>query len=152
MTKNCNSKILTGLAAFAVITLSAASRCDAALVGQWTFENGSLADSTGNFGALVLQGDAAITGGALDVNGSGTNAPAGCDFGFRGVAIGAKTWSWITPELVGARRGSAMTIDSTTFDQFDGVCRDADRWMSGSNGFPHAGSSEPAALKPVWER
>jgi len=47
----------------------------AALVGHWTFETGNeLNDLTGNFPDLALQGNATVSGGALDVNGTGTTA------------------------------------------------------------------------------
>jgi Concanavalin A-like lectin/glucanases superfamily/Bacterial TSP3 repeat len=151
------SKMRGSVVAFAFMMIAgAAPRCGAALVGQWTFENGSLADSTGNFEALVLQGDATISNGALDVNGAGTNASGWASTsGSGGVAIGAKTLvSWITLQSLSEAvvAGSAMTIDSTTFDQFDGIVfaeRDANRWMSGSNGFSRtpASFSEDSALE-----
>lgn len=122
--------------------------CQSALVGQWTFENGSLADSTGNFGNLELKGTASIINGALDVNGSG-NTPTGwartpgtfSAGGGGGVAIGSKTLvSWVTLESLSATAsaGSVMTLDGVTGDLFDGIVfaeQETNRWMNGSNGF-----------------
>jgi hypothetical protein len=122
--------------------------CSAAtLVGQWTFEGGSLADTTGNFVALQLMGNAAITNGALNVNGSGTTATgwaqtrgsASYPGAGGGLAIGSKTMvSWITLQGLQdiATAGSAMTLGSVSADKFDGIVfaeKDANRWMSGSN-------------------
>ena len=57
-----------------LMVLWAAATGRAGLVGQWTFENGSLADTRGTFEAMVLEGDAVVADGALDVNGFGTDA------------------------------------------------------------------------------
>jgi hypothetical protein len=117
--------------------------CSAAtLVGQWTFEGSelaSLADTTGNFGNLTLSGNASVINGALDVNGTGTTASGwAVTTGSGGVAIGSKTMvSWITLQglSASAKNGSAMTLDSTTTDKFDGIVfaeQYANRWMNGS--------------------
>lgn len=122
------------------------SPCQSALVGLWTFENGSLADSTGNFGNLVLVGDAVVSNGALDLNGSGTTATGWAKTpgtssagGGGGVALGSKTLvSWITLQSLSASAGSAMTLDGVTGDKFDGIVfgeQSAGRWMNGSNGW-----------------
>jgi hypothetical protein len=118
--------------------------CSAAtLVGQWTFEGGSLADTTGNFGNLTLSGDASFINGALNVNGGGTTASGWAVTSGSGglTTIGSKTMvSWITLQALSAsaNSGSAMTLDSKTVDQFDGIVfaeKDANRWMNGSNGW-----------------
>ena len=45
------------------------------LIGHWTFDDGEeLIDQMGNFPDLVLEGDAEIADGSLNVNGSGTTA------------------------------------------------------------------------------
>jgi hypothetical protein len=122
--------------------------CSAAtLVGQWTFENGSLADTTGNFVDLQLMGNnVAITNGALNVNGSGTTATGWAQTRGSasypgvggGLAIGSKTMvSWITLQGLQdiVRAGSAMTLGSVSSDKFDGIVfaeRDTNRWMNGS--------------------
>jgi hypothetical protein len=144
---NTTRRICTLASLAALSTLS----CQAAtLVGHWTFDNGSLADSTGNFGDLRLQGNASIINGALDVNGSAVSAsgwastPGGAGSPFNagaggGVALSSKTLvSWITVESLSpiARAGSAMTLDSVTADNFDGIVfaeKNTNNWMSGSN-------------------
>jgi hypothetical protein len=130
--------------------------CTAAtLVGQWTFENGSLADTTGNFVALQLMGNAAITNGALNVNGSGTTATGWAQTRGSatypglggGLAIGSKTMvSWITLQGLEniVKAGSAMTLGSVSADQFDGIVfaeRDTNRWMNGSTGYSRSNSA-----------
>jgi hypothetical protein len=139
--------------------------CSAAtLVGQWTFEGGSLADTTGNFVALQLMGNAAITNGALNVNGSGTTATgwaqtrgsASYPGAGGGLAIGSKTMvSWITLQGLEdiAKAGSAMTLGSVSSDEFDGIVfaeRDTNRWMNGSNDLsrsPNGQFDQPAAVE-----
>jgi len=136
----------TALAVFLVIGGGGyvPSLASAALVGQWTFENGSLADSTGNFPALALMGNASIINGQLDVNGSGTTATgwavtSGGSYG--GPAITNKTLvSWVTLQGLEtvADAGSAITLDRVSIDQFDGIIfgeRQFDRWMNGSSFF-----------------
>jgi hypothetical protein len=130
--------------------------CTAAtLVGQWTFENGSLADTTGNFVALQLMGNAAITNGALNVNGSGTTATGWAQTRGSatypglggGLAIGSKTMvSWITLQGLEniVKAGSAMTLGSVTADQFDGIVfaeRSTNRWMNGSSNYSRSNSA-----------
>jgi hypothetical protein len=145
---NQSMKIITRtlLSLFALGSLP----CSAAtLVGQWTFENGSLADTTGNFGNLTLSGDASVINGALDVNGTGTTATGWAQTPGRpsnpnpgaggGLAIGSKTMvSWITLQGLEniVKAGSAMTLGSVTADKFDGIVfaeKLTNRWMSGSN-------------------
>ena len=143
---NQSMKIITRtlLSLFALGSLP----CSAAtLVGQWTFENGSLADTTGNFVALQLVGNATITNGALNVNGSGTTATgwaqtrgsASYPGAGGGLAIGSKTMvSWITLEGLEniVKAGSAMTLGSVSEDKFDGIVfaeKLTNRWMSGSS-------------------
>ncbi len=128
-----------------------------ALVGHWTFDGGSLADETGNFGDLVLHGNASIVNGALDVNGTGTAATGwAATGGSGGLAISDKTFvSWITLESLSAvtMHGAAMALDSTSVDRFDGIVfaeKAANRWMNGSSNWgrsPDGQFSEAAALE-----
>ena len=115
-----------------------------ALIGHWIFEPGDETnDLTGNFPDLSLEGNATVSGGALDVNGSGTNATGWAyttgGAGYTGPALTDKTLvSWVTLQDLGVRAGSALTIDRVNSDQFDGLIwaeMDANRWMMGSNGF-----------------
>jgi len=157
MKNNLTVGFVCRLAGYMALSCSLVSHCGADLVGHWTFEGGNpLADSAGNFGDLVLQGNATITGDALDVNGSGITASGWASTsGSGGVAIGEKTLvSWITLESLGAvaQAGSALTLDSTTFDQFDGIVfgeREVNRWMNGSNGFTRTPEFEFAGANAV---
>lgn len=131
------------VAGFAYFAVGVPPRGEAALVGHWTFENGSLADLTGNFDPLVLEGDSVIVDGALDVNGFGTTASGWARASaLPGSApIENKTLvSWITLESLSdvTVAGAAMSIDLQTGDRFDGIVfaeRNANRWMNGSSGF-----------------
>ena len=140
------------------VLLGLAGQSRAALVGQWHFENGSLADSTGHFANLVLRGNATVSNGALDLNGAGTTATGwAATTGAGGLALASKTLvSWITLQGLQnlAKDGSAMTLDSTTSDKFDGIIfaeRSANRWMSGSSNYSRSATSgdfnQPAALE-----
>ncbi len=118
-------------------------------VGQWTFNAGQeLIDTQGNFPDLVLQGNANVSGGMLDVNGSGTDASGWAVTGdsnnlYSGPLIVDKTLvSWVTLEQLqsggGVALGSAITLDRESSDHFDGLIfgeREEDRWMSGSSSF-----------------
>jgi hypothetical protein len=113
-----------------------------ALFGHWTFEAGSeLKDLTGNFPDLILEGTAAVSGGALDINGEGTTATGWARTGAGGQAIGNKTLvSWITLQGLEeiAKSGAPMALDSSTVDTFDGIVfaeRSFNRWMNGSSNF-----------------
>ena len=115
---------------------------DGALFGHWTFEAGSeLKDLTGNFPDIVLEGDAVIANGALDINGSGTTATGWAHSGVGGLPIGSKTLvSWITLQGLEdvAKAGSPMSLDSAVTDRFDGIVfaeRNVNRWMNGSSNF-----------------
>lgn len=128
-------------AALVLLLFGAAPSATAALVGHWTFDGDSLADSTGNFGNLILHGNAAVSNGALDINGSGTTASGWASTPGGGIALGSKTLvSWITLQGLNdvAQHGAAMSIDSITVDKFDGIVfgeRNANRWMNGSSNF-----------------
>ena len=113
------------------------------LLGHWTFESGSeLKDLTGNFPDVILEGDAAIADGALNINGTGTTATGWARSGAGGKsAIGSKTLvSWITLQGLEdvARHGAPMALDSPARDIFDAIVfaeRDSNRWMNGSTNF-----------------
>ena len=76
----------------------------------------------GNFLDLVLEGDAEIADGSLNVNGSGTTASgwAWTSGEYTGPDITEKTLvSWFTLESLedGAKAGSVITLDKVTVDQ-----------------------------------
>lgn len=137
-----------------------ASFSKAALVGQWTFENGSLADTTGNFADIVLEGNASLSNGALDINGSGTTATGWAHASAlpASSAISNKTLvSWITLQGLDpvARHGGAIAIDMQSGDRFDAIVfgeRDVNRWMNGSSNFqrtPAGQFDQAVALETV---
>lgn len=122
------------------------------LVGHWTFEAGSeLVDQTGNFPDLVLKGNATVTGGQLDVNGSGTTAAgwAVTAGAYKGPAITSKTLiAWVTLQGLEsvAKAGSAITLDRVNSDTFDGIIfaeRLPNRWMNGSSGWSRTQDFNP---------
>lgn len=125
-------KILTGslrthLCAF-VSALALSGAAQAALVGHWTFEPGNeLLDLTGNFAPLQLRGNASVSQGQLDLNGSGFTSSGWAVTGpgaYLGPNIIDKTLvSWVTLESLsdGARGGSALTLDRVSSDHFDGI-------------------------------
>jgi len=135
------SHALAMVACLAVTNLPA--DCAADLIGHWTFEGGSTADSTGNFGALQLYGAATIVNGELIVSRSGTfQVPQGwakTDGSYSGATISSKTLvSWISLTSLSdfTDFGSAMTLDAVTTDTFDGIVfgeLQQDSWMNGSN-------------------
>ncbi len=113
------------------------------LVGQWTFENNEeLKDLTGNFGDITLKG-AVITNGQLDL-GAGKWATAG---NYYGPTINEKTLvSWVSIDSFSVQRGSVLTIDKVTVDQFDAIVlgeRQANRWMAGSSFFRRTNDPDP---------
>jgi hypothetical protein len=128
---------------------------EAPLLGHWTFETGEeLADRTGNFSDLLLKGNATVSRGSLEVNGSGTTASgwAVTDSdrgGYVGAAIEAKTLvAWVQLDGLSdvARAGSAISLDRVGGDQFDGIVfaeREDNRWMNGSSGWQRTLNFDP---------
>ncbi len=123
--------------------------------GHWTFEPGrELIDETGAFPDLLLQGDAQVAGGQLDLNGTGaaasgwaiTNSDAGA---YSGPPLTNKTLvSWVILDALddGARTGSAITLDRVASDSFDGIIfaeRQPNRWMNGSSNFARTQDFDP---------
>ncbi len=132
----------TGVAAvLACFAICVSDACRADLVGHWTFENGSLADSTGNFDELVLEGDAVIVDGALDVNGFDADATGWARASAlpTSAPIADKTLvAWITLESLSdlVRTGAPIAIDMQVGDRFDAIVfaeRNPNRWMNGSS-------------------
>ncbi|MCS5689454.1 MAG: LamG domain-containing protein [Acidimicrobiales bacterium] len=129
------------------------------LVGHWTFEGDTeLDDLTGNFPELLLQENAEIVDGKLDVGGSGQTADAWAITDsdvddYTGPTIANKTLvSWVLMQKVGprVRAGSVITLDSVTGDVFDGIIygeRQMGRWMSGSSGFRRTQDFKPGHVE-----
>ncbi len=133
MRKSIYSLLTAGLF---IITLSLSAQLPPGLIGHWKFEGSNPnADLTGNWGDLVLAGGASFVGGKLDVvNGSLVRTTS-----YSGPAISSKTLvSFLNLDDLSVRAGSAITIDKTNIDQFDGIVyaeRQPFRWMAGSNSY-----------------
>ena len=129
-----------------------------AVIGHWTFEEEEeLTDLMGNFPELKLEGDAQITDGSLDVNGSGTTASgwAWTSGEYQGPEITNKTLvSWFTLESLSelTKAGSVITLDKVTADTFDGIIfaeRQPNRWMNGSSNFRRTQDFNPGGEETV---
>jgi len=118
-----------------------ASKCAepraANLIGHWTFGGANpLKDLTGNWGDLTFSSPASsVSGGRLRVDGASHARAA--KMGPFAVALRAKTLvSWVSLQAL-SQGGSAMTIDSTIINKFDGIIFNQDvadnRWQSGSD-------------------
>ena len=131
-----NKYLLCALLILCALTLNAQNTT---LVGQWTFEPGSESiDQIGNFGNLSLNG-ASISGGQLNV---GRNAWAS-GVGYRGPELTEKTLVvWVSLDALTVSGfapfsgGTALTIDKTNVDEFDGVVfgqSQPNAWSAASN-------------------
>ena len=118
-----------------------------ALIGQWTFEDGSLEDSTGNWNDVTLGSGASVSDGRLVLNGVDKQGVAQAK-GWTGGASGFvnKTMiSWVSLSSLGAgqRGGSAMSLMEDTsvgnwggdFDSINFGERAVDQWESGSDNY-----------------
>lgn len=109
------------------------------VVGQWTFEGANpLAESTGNWSALTLQGNATVTNGALHLHGSGTTASGWAKSStYTGPIVREKTLvSWVTLDNLNVRGGSALSLIGKAKNEFDAIVyaeRQPLRWMAGSD-------------------
>lgn len=144
--------ILTPLLAGALTAFAmpvAPAVADSTLVGHWTFNDASGGEQTGNWSSFGLRGNATISNGQLDVNGTGNgdNAVTGwarAD-GYTGPAIVDKTLiarvalDDLTPS------GSPLGLDKFggTFDSIVYAELQASRWMAGSNGFSRTQNFSP---------
>lgn len=127
-------------------------RATAALVGQWTFENDSLADATGHFPDLTLVNGASVAGGRLSVTaGQYAESPAG----YSGAAITAKTLvAWAYLRDMSTTGGALLSLTNGAGDpNFDGIVfaeRTSRQWMAGSEYWhrspvDNAGAAETAS-------
>ena len=102
------------------------------LIGWWLFD--SPKDEMGNWADITLHGSK-LTGGQLVVE-SGKWAHA---LEYSGPEIEEKTlMSWVALDDLAATKGSTLTLDKVSIDQFNGIVyaeREANRWMSGSSWF-----------------
>lgn len=103
-------------------------------VHQWTFNDGTAADSIGNADG-ALSGAASIAQGKLSIPGSGKMLTSAIENG-----ISAKTlvvWTSLTDPNA-STRGSALTLQDATATVFDGIVygeREDRVWMAGSDGW-----------------
>ena len=132
---------------------------DEYLVGHWTFEGDTeLEDLAGNFPELLLQENAEIVDGKLDIGGTGRTADAWAitdsEIGeYTGPTIANKTLvSWVIMQNVGprVRAGSVITLDTVNGDIFDGIIygeRQMGRWMNGSSNFHRTQDFKPGYIE-----
>ncbi len=102
------------------------------LVGWWRFDDGT--DQTGNWGDIALEG-ATIEDGQLVLN----DGKWAHSIEYSGPDITELTLVvWVTLDNLDLRRGSALTLDALTVDQFCGIIyaeRQPRQWMPGSSHF-----------------
>jgi hypothetical protein len=139
-------RIVGSITLFLIVLLVASTKSRAGIIGHWTFEAGSLVDSSGNFGDVVLEGNASIVNGELIVSKdpNSSQSPSGwarTNGAYTGPMITSKTLvSWVTLTALsnGDDFGAAISIDSLSFDNFDAIVfaeREANRWLAGSSNF-----------------
>ncbi len=121
--------------------LSLSTVAFAELVGHWTFD--SVADLTGNFDDLTLNG-AELINGQLDL-GVGLWAIAES---YAGPEIGPESTlvSWCYVEDLDIRAGSILTLDRIASDSFNGIVyaeRQPYQWMAGSSNFSRTDDFDP---------
>lgn len=104
-----------------------------ALVGWWLFDD--LSDEMGNFPDITLKG-AKLDKGQLDV---GVGEWALATGKYAGPTIKEKTMvCWFTLDSLNVQRGSVLTIDKISVDEFDAMVfgeRQPGHWMAGSSFF-----------------
>jgi hypothetical protein len=127
------SRVLIIVSCLAILQLAGIRQAEGALIGHWTFDQGSALDSTGNFGPLTLYGNATIANGALEVQSNGTKLnqiPTGWakTSGYTGPPITSKTLvSWVTlTNLTNQGSGSAISIGKRNADTFDAIAYGTD--------------------------
>lgn len=112
-------KKLTAFALFTGISLSS----HASLIGQWTFDD--LTDSTGNWNPLTLRSGATLDNGRLDLSSAGlqwANTTWNNSLGYDTGSITNKTLvSWVELTSLTTKTGAALTLDSSTVDNFNGL-------------------------------
>ncbi|HEX8821402.1 MAG TPA: LamG-like jellyroll fold domain-containing protein, partial [Archangium sp.] len=138
-----------GLVTSTTFTPSVKACTDPSLVGRWTFENGSLADSSGHFGNLSLVRGAYISNGSLVVNAAQQSYARSSNYS--GPAITTKTLvAWARVDDLSARGGTILTLEkSNGVDVFDGIVYAEQRpleWMAGSEYFNRTESPQSDRL------
>jgi hypothetical protein len=114
--------MLTLKSTIATAVLFAVSFASSAeLIGQWTFDDTS--DSTGNFADLTLREGAVVDDGKLDLSATGLQwaNTVWADSSDVTVISDKTLVSWVELSNLYTRTGSALTIDSATVDNFNGL-------------------------------
>lgn len=121
------------------------------LIGDWSFTSPtSSQERTAHWGPLELLGGAQWTPEGLRLTGGAYARVRG----YQGPEIAEKTLvAWLRLDNFAEARpaGSAMTLDSQTGDQFDGIVygeREERTWMAGSNNFVRTKDLGAAAQEP----
>ena len=140
MKKNIKS-VICGFAALATLSTSGFG----AMVAQWTFEGGSLADSTGNWNNLTLGSGATLSDGRLVLNGVDVDGVAEAK-GWIGGTSGFETktlvsWVSLTSLGTGQSGGGALSLMENQSSgnyggDFDAIAYGevvTDQWMNGSD-------------------
>lgn len=115
-------------------------------VGDWNFQSGSTADTTGNWSNFDLYGDAQVNAGTglqVDGTGNGDNAATGWGdaYGYSGPALDSKTLvSWVRLDNTSITSGSPLSLyeplgGADVFDAIDYGEQQSYQWMAGSEGF-----------------
>lgn len=115
------------------------------LVGWWRFNDAK--DETGNFGDIVLHGATLEDGQLVVSNGKWAHA-----LDYTGPDITDITLaSWVTLDDYANTKGSALTLDELSTDQFVAIVwaeRVANQWMPGSSHFRRTNDFPNAVTEP----
>lgn len=117
-------------------TLALSASAQAELIGHWEFND--TRDSTGHFNDLTLRDGALLADGKLDLSAAGRQwANTVWANSSDTAVIRDKTLvSWVELSDLNARAGSAITLDSSTVDNFNGLIWSesyAGKWQVGSS-------------------
>jgi hypothetical protein len=128
------------LSAFAVSAAPAAA--DPTLVGHWTFADATGGETTGNWSSFTLEGNATVSGGQLDVNGTGPGANTATGWahaeGYIGPTIVDKTLVaqvalddlTASGSALGLQKDGGFFFDSIVYGELQ-----PNQWMAGSDNF-----------------
>ena len=120
------------------------------IIGHWKFNVGSeLTDLTGNWGDLIVSGNASIANGKLDLNANGRARATS----YTGALIGNKTLvAYLSMENLNLTSGAPIAIDAINSDSFDGIIyaeKQPNRWMNGSSFYKRTKVLNPGFAESV---
>lgn len=137
---------LLGAALAVFAAFPAFSSLDDHLVGWWKFDD--LTEETGNWGDVVLHGDAVLENGELVVDA----ARWAHSLDYTGDTIEELSLvTWVTLDSLEKTNGSALTLDKATVDQFCAIVwaeRVNRQWMAGSSHFRRTDDFPNAVTEP----